>query len=104
MSVRSEYARSPVRGQADRGLALWNDMSRACPRPPRGGRVCVVGMDEPGRWALCFGDLFRVMYRDPALRVEFVERSRACAAANGGTDPIVVQLENNLLRPINAPP
>lgn len=71
LSVRFEISRSPIVGQARRAESVLDDVRSICPTLPHRATLLFIGVDNATRWAMGFGDLFRVMYNDPTLDVRF---------------------------------
>jgi hypothetical protein len=67
VSVRAEINHSFVVLQARHAIEFLDQMRGVS--LPRGGTLFLQGLDEGARYAVAMGDLFRVAYRDPSLRV-----------------------------------
>lgn len=68
-SVRAELPRALLYHRARLAAALLADVQEAYPRLPPGATLVLTGLDDAAAWAIGFGDLYRVLYGDPMLRV-----------------------------------
>jgi hypothetical protein len=84
-SVRVELLRSPVLGQALQAQAMLIGIKALYPTLPRGATMYISGTDERTDWAIGFGDMYRVAYRDLSLKVLLENRG----------DPLPLDYQSN---------